>query len=323
MQILYPEIKPYARHNLKVDDIHTLYLEESGDPDGIPVLFVHGGPGAGCSSHDRRFFDPERYRIILFDQRGCGQSEPHAELKDNTTDHLVEDIAAIRKHLDVDKWMLFGGSWGSTLSLLYTQRYPEHVSGLILRGVFLGRESELNWFYQSGAHLVFPDHWSEFLKPIPRGEHGDLIGAYHKRLTGNNELAKMAAAKAWSLWEGRCATLRPNSEVVSKFSEPHLALSLARIETHYFLNKAFIESDQIIGRAKALEGIPGIIVHGRYDMICPLDNAFTLHKVWPDSELNIIRDAGHSSQEPSIVDALIKATHAMALLIRGEGDHSG
>lgn len=322
MQTLYPEIKPYSRHDIKVDDIHTLYVEECGDPDGVPVLFVHGGPGAGASRHDRRFFDPEKFRIILFDQRGSGRSTPHAELENNTTQYLIEDIETIRNQLDIEKWLLFGGSWGSTLSLLYAQAHPKHVTGLILRGIFLCRENDLQWFYQSGAHHVFPDHWQDFLKPIPDEERHDMINAYYAKLTGDNELAKMAAAKAWSLWEGRCATLRPSPEVVSKFADPHMAVSLARIEAHYFVNKAFIEENQIINKASSLEGIPGIIVHGRYDMVCPLDNAMSLHKVWHDSELHIIRDAGHSSHEPSIVDALVKATNAMALLLGGERDHS-
>lgn len=321
MQILYPEIKPYTKHNLKVDSIHTLYVEECGDPGGLPVLFVHGGPGAGCSHYDRRFFDPEKFRIVLFDQRGAGRSEPHADLRDNTSRHLIDDIETIRKTLKVDKWLLFGGSWGATLSLLYAQAHPDRVRGLILRGTFLCRETDLEWFYQRGAHQIFPDYWQEFVRPIPEEERGDLIGAYHRRLSDDNELAKMAAAKAWSLWEGRCATLRPNPEVVNTFSDPRMAMSLARIETHYFTNKTFIEPDQILKNAEALQGIPGIIIHGRYDIICPLDNAFSLHRLWPDSELQIIRDAGHSAYEPGIIDALVKATNAMAKLL-GENDHT-
>lgn len=321
MQILYPEIKPYARHDVVVSDVHTLYVEECGDPEGLPILFVHGGPGAGFNSSDRRFFDPEKYRIILFDQRGSGRSKPHADLTDNTPKHLISDMEVIRNQLNIDKWILFGGSWGSTLSLLYAQAHPQRVSGLILRGIFLSRDIDLNWFYQSGAHHVFPDYWQDFVKPIPVEEREDMIAAYYKRLTGDNELAKMAAAKAWSIWEGRCATLRPNPEVVHRFAEPHLAVSLARIETHYFVNRTFLEPNQIINNAQALEGIPGIIVHGRYDMVCSLDNAFSLHQAWPDSELHIIRDAGHSSSEPGIIDALIKATNAMAKMC-GEGDHT-
>jgi len=319
MQILYPEIKPYSRHDISVDDIHTLYVEECGDPEGIPVIFVHGGPGGGCSRHDRRFFDPEKYRIILFDQRGAGRSSPHAELNNNTTKDLIEDIETIRKQLHLDKFLLFGGSWGSTL---YAEKYPANVSALILRGIFLSRECDLRWLYQSGAHHIFPDYWQGFSKIVPENERNDMVSAYYKRLTGNNELAKMAAAKAWSLWEAQCATLRPNPEIVNTFTDPHRAVSLARIETHYFINKSFIGPNQIIENASALEGIPGIIVHGRYDMVCPLDNAFTLHKAWPDSELQIVRDAGHSSQEPGIIDALVKATNAMAQILTGEGGHT-
>ncbi len=322
MQILFPEIKPYARHDLAVDDIHTLYVEESGVPDGIPVLFIHGGPGAGCSRQDRRFFDPEKYRIILFDQRGAGRSSPHAELENNTTQHLIEDIEAIRQHLEVDKWVLFGGSWGSTLSLLYAQSYPDKVLGMVLRGIFLCRDEDLHWFYQSGAERIFPDYWQEFVHPIPEEERGDLLSAYYQRLTSSNEIAKMSAAKAWSLWEGRCATLRPNPDVVNAFADPHLAMSLARIEAHYFINKAFIKSNQILDNMTRIENIPAIIVHGRYDIVCPLDNAHALYERWQEAELNIIRDAGHAAREPSIIDALVKATEEMARRLSGEGDQS-
>ncbi len=309
---LYPEIKPYQKHQIAVGAGHTLYVEESGTPEGLPVVFVHGGPGAGCSKHDRRFFDPEKYRIILFDQRGAGRSTPHAELEDNTTQFLVQDMEVIRTTLDVDQWLLFGGSWGSTLSLVYAQTHPERVLGLILRGIFLCRDQEIDWFYQQGASRVFPDYWQDYLQVIPEAERGNMLAAYYKRLTSPNELAKMGAAKAWSLWEGRCATLRPNHDVVDHFSDPHLALSLARIEAHYFMNKAFLEENQILKNANRLEGIPGIIVHGRYDMICPLENAYSLYNLWPDAELDIIRDAGHSSREPGIIDALVKATETFA-----------
>lgn len=323
MQVLFPDIRTYAEHHLKVDELHTLYIEESGNPQGIAVLFVHGGPGAGCSKYDRRFFDPDKYRIILFDQRGSGRSTPHAELQGNTTDNLVKDMEAIRKHLGIEKWMLFGGSWGSTLSLVYAETHPDKVLGMILRGIFLCREKDLQWFYQSGADRIFPDYWKDYCAAIPEAEHGDFIKAYYKRLTSTNELAKMAAAKAWSIWEGRCATLRPNPDVVHLFSDPHMALSLARIEAHYFINNAFMEPDQIIKNAHRLAGIPGFIIHGRYDMVCPLDNATDLHEVWPDAELHIIRDAGHSSHEPSIVDALIKTTNAMAKMLGDDGDLQG
>jgi proline iminopeptidase len=313
MQLLFPEIRTYATHLVAVDELHTLYVEESGNPQGLPVLFVHGGPGAGCSANDRRFFDPERYRIILFDQRGAGRSTPHAELQANTSAHLVADIEAIREHLQVPAWVLFGGSWGSTLALLYAQAFPERVKAMILRGIFLCRQEDLHWFYQSGADRVFPDYWEDFQAVIPAEERADMMAAYYQRLTGPNEIAMMAAAKAWSTWEGRCATLRPNPDVVQHFAEPHRALALARIEAHYFVNAAFIAPGQLLAQADRLTGIPGVIVHGRYDMVCPLDNAFALHRAWPESELQIIRDAGHSSQEPSIVDALVRATNAMAL----------
>ncbi|GAB1255861.1 prolyl aminopeptidase [Aurantivibrio plasticivorans] len=309
---LYPDIKTFDKQMLGVSDLHTLYVEQSGNPDGIPVLFVHGGPGGGAGKQDRCFFDPERYRIIAFDQRGAGHSTPHAELEDNNTQALVSDIEKIRKHLGIERWVLFGGSWGSTLSLLYAQAYPDKVMGLILRGIFLCRQRDLNWFYQDGASHLFPDYWEDYVKPIPEAERGNMIKAYYDRLTGENELAKMATAKSWSVWEGRCSTLRPNHEVVETFADPHRAVALARIEAHYFINNCFIDENQILEHTDKLQGIPGIIVHGRYDAVCPLDNAFKLHKRWHDSQLHIIRDAGHASREPSIVDALVRATREMA-----------
>lgn len=312
MFVLYPDIKPYRTQRIKVSPPHELYVEESGNPQGIPVLFVHGGPGGGTSPSNRCFFDPEKFRIILFDQRGAGQSSPHAELMNNDTQSLLNDIEHIRKELRVDRWVVFGGSWGSTLSLLYAEQNPERVLGLILRGVFLCRKQDIDWFYQQGASLIFPDYWEDFLEPIPVDERGNLVEAYYKRLTGNNELARMGAAKAWSLWEARCATLRPNASMVEHFSEPHVALALARIEAHYFVNEAFIEKDQILREADKLKGIPGIIVHGRYDMVCPLDNAHALQKVWHDAALYIVRDAGHSANESGNIDALIRATRDMA-----------
>ena len=311
MKKLFPAIKPYCKQQLSVDKIHTLYIEESGSEYGIPVLFVHGGPGVGSSPEDRRFFDPEKYRIILFDQRGAGRSTPHAELHSNTTNDLVEDIEKIRRHLSIQRWMLFGGSWGSTLSLLYAQAHPERVMAMILRGIFLCRQQDLHWFYQYGASVIFPDYWQEYLQPIVPEKRDNMILAYYNLLSGDNELASMNAAKHWSLWEGRCATLRPNPTVVDTFSNPRLAMSLARIETHYFVNGGFLSASQIIDRAQRLAGIPGVIVHGRYDMVCPLDNAMSLQRAWPGSELHIVRDAGHLSQEVGIIDALVKATDQM------------
>ena len=312
MQTLYPEIKPYARHELAVEEPHVLYVDESGSPDGLPVLFVHGGPGGGCDALSRRFFDPTLYRIITFDQRGCGRSTPHASLESNTTAHLIADMQRIREHLGIDKWVLFGGSWGSTLSLAYAQRYPEHVHALILRGIFLCRPQDLAWFYQEGASRLFPDYWQDFLSPIPLEERDDLMQAFYRRLTGNDQIAQMHAAKAWSCWEGRTATLRPNHNVVERFADAHRALSMARIECHYFVNQAFLEPDQLLRDMPKIAHLPGIIVHGRYDAICPLDNAWALHQAWPNSELQIIRDAGHSAAELGITDALIRATGEIA-----------
>ena len=316
MYKLYPEIKPYATHRLAVDKPHQLHIEECGNPDGLPVAFVHGGPGAGCEPYHRRFFDPNVYRIILFDQRGCGRSTPHAELTDNTTQALVADMEVIRQHLKIDKWVVFGGSWGSTLGLVYAQTNPEAVLGLILRGIFLCGRREIHWFYQDGASRIFPDYWEDFLRPIPEAERGDLVRAYYKRLVGDDEVARMAAAKAWSLWEGRAATLQLSKSVVDHFAKPSTALSLARIECHYFMHDSFLEADQILRNAHRLADIPAIIVHGRYDIVCPVENAWALHRAWPQATLQIIADTGHSASEPGITDALIKATMTLSHRLR-------
>jgi len=313
MQILYPEIKPYAEHRLEVSEEHNLYIEECGSPDGIPVVFIHGGPGGGCDTDHRRYFDPEKYRIVLFDQRGCGRSKPHASLVENTSEFLLDDLEAIRVSLDIEKWMLFGGSWGSTLALLYAEKFPERVSAMILRGIFLGRQEDYKWLYEKGASQIYPDYWEDFSDHIPEGERSDLINAYYKRLTGADELARMSAAKAWSIWEARLATLHTSHKILEQFSDPHIALSLARIEAHYFVNKCFIEDNQILDNADKISEIPGIIVHGRYDMVCTLNNAWSLHAAWPVSELHIIRDAGHSGGEAGNIDALVRATRTMAI----------
>jgi proline iminopeptidase len=276
------------------------------------VLFLHGGPGSGCEPYHRRFFDPARYRIVLFDQRGCGRSTPHAELQGNTTGALVADIEAIREHLGIGRWLVFGGSWGSTLALAYGQAHPQRVTGLILRGIFLCREREIHWFYQEGAGRIFPDYWQDFLAPIPEAERGDLVAAYYRRLTGDNELARLAAAKAWSIWEGRSASLLPNESIVSHVGSPHTALSMARIECHYFVNRAFLEPDQLLREMPRIAHIPGLIVHGRYDLICPLESAWELHRAWPGSELQIVPDAGHAASEPGIRAALVAATDRFA-----------
>lgn len=312
MRTLFPDIKPYATHRLAVEEPHQLYVEESGNPDGIPVLFIHGGPGAGCEDYHRRFFDAERFRIILMDQRGAGRSTPLAELANNSTDRLIADIETLREFLGIDQWLLFGGSWGSTLSLVYAQAHPQRVTGMVLRGIFLCRPKDIHWFYQNGASRVFPDYWEDYLAQIPEHERGEMVPAYYKRLTSRNELEQIQAAKAWSIWEGRCATLHPNPGVVEHFGHPHVAIALARIECHYFMNQSFLEPDQIVRDAHKLANIPAVIVHGRYDMVCPLDNALALSRAWPQADLQIIRDAGHSASEPAIVDALIRAVENLA-----------
>ncbi len=311
MRVLYPAIAPYNEFELTVTPPHKLYVEECGSPDGIPVVFLHGGPGAGCETYHRQFFDPEKYRIILFDQRGAGRSIPHAELENNTTQDLIADMEAIRQHLMIDRWLVFGGSWGSTLALVYAQAHPNQVLGLILRGIFLCRQREIDWFYQEGASRIFPDIWQKFLAPIPEQERHDLVTAYHQRLTSPDEFTRMQAAKAWSLWEGRTATLRSSQRIIDHFGLPHTALSLARIECHYFVNRSFLTENQILEQVHKLDGIPGIIVQGRYDLICPMESAWELHQAWPGSRLKIIPDAGHAASEPGIVSELVQATDDM------------
>ena len=312
MEVLYPAISPYREHALRVDAIHTLHVEECGNPDGIPALFLHGGPGAGCTPLHRRFFDPDRYRIVLFDQRGCGKSEPHAALENNTTRHLVADIETIRDFLEVDRWLVFGGSWGSTLALAYAQCYPERVLALVLRGIFLCRDEDIHWFYQYGTHRLFPEYWRDFVQPIPEAERDRMLEAFHKRLTGGDADERLAAAKAWSLWEGRTATLLPDEKTREFFARPAVALSMARIECHYFIHHAFLRLDQLLEDAPRLRNIPGVIVHGRYDSICPVDQAFALKQAWPEARLHIIPDAGHAATEPGIAAALIQATNEFA-----------
>lgn len=308
MHGLYPRIKPYATHRLEVDKPHVLYVEESGVPDGIPVIFVHGGPGAGTQPYHRSFFDPEVYRIILFDQRGCGQSVPHAELQNNSTQALVGDMEKIREFLGVDQWIVFGGSWGATLALVYAQAHARRVKALILRGIFLCKDEEIDWFYQGGAAKVYPDHWQEFVEIIPREERHNILAAYYKRLTGENELARMSAAKTWARWEARTSTLVPSKTVLENFAEPHIATSLALLESHYFMNKGFLRPNQIMQDMPKIADIPGTIIQGRYDMVCPMQSAYELYAAWPNAELDIIPDAGHSATERGITDALVRAT---------------
>lgn len=312
MTDLYPQIKPYSSGLLPVDGGHELYWEQCGNPEGVPVVFLHGGPGSGCESYHRRFFDPDRYRILLFDQRGCGRSRPHARLEENTTWHLVSDIERLREHQGIDRWLVFGGSWGSTLALAYAESHSERVAGLVLRGVFLCREREIQWFYQEGASRIFPDYWEDYLQPIPASERGNLVSAYYARLTGEDELARMAAAKAWSRWEARTASLLPDPNIERHFGDPRTALSLARIECHYFMHQSFLEPDQLLRDAGRIAGIPGVIVQGRYDLICPMESAWALHRTWPSSELQVIPDAGHAACEGGIRRALVAACDRFA-----------
>ena len=312
MTDLYPETEAAVVHRLDVGDGHELYIEECGNPGGIPAVFLHGGPGAGIEPYHRRLFDPVRYRVVLFDQRGAGRSTPHASLEANDTWKLVADIERIREFLGVERWLVFGGSWGSTLGLAYAQTHPERVTGLILRGIFLCRPHEIHWFYQQGASRLFPEFWEDFVEPVPHARRDDLLHAYHDLLIGDDEITRLKAARAWSEWEGRTASLLPNPDVVRHFANPSVALSLARIECHYFVHDAFLEPDQLLRDMGRLSGIPGIIVHGRYDAICPVENAWQLHRAWPGSDLRIIPDAGHSAAEPGIRSALVEAADEFA-----------
>lgn len=315
MPALYPAIQPYRTRMLQVDDTHTLYVEESGNPRGIPVVFLHGGPGAGCEAYHRCFFNPDRYRIILFDQRGCGRSKPHAELHNNTTDLLIQDMEKIRETLNVDRWIVFGGSWGSTLALIYSVHFAARVMGIIVRGIYFSSNAEIQWFYQQGTSRFFPDFWQHFLEPIPILEQDNLLKAYYLRLTGDDELAQIRCAKSWAAWEARTATLLPKRSVIDHFTNPHTALSLARIEAHYFMNYGFMEDLEILKKADAFAHIPGFIIQGRYDVICPPENAYKLHELWPNSELNIVETSGHAASEEDISSALVAATNTFVEIL--------
>jgi proline iminopeptidase len=309
MRTLYNEIEPYDQGGLQVSPVHTLYYEQSGNPEGTPVVFLHGGPGAGTSPDHRRYFDPEAYRIVVFDQRGAGKSTPHASLEENTTWDLVADIERLREHLGVDRWLVFGGSWGSTLALAYAETHPERVRALVLRGIFLCRPKEITWFYQSGADAIFPDVFEEYASVIPQEERGDMVKAFYRQLTSEDDAVRLAAARAWSMWEGRTLKLIPDPETVAHFEEPHMALSLARIECHFFINNCFFETENwLLENVGRIREIPATIVHGRYDVVCPFMSAWDLHKAWPEAKLVVIPDAGHAVSEPGIVDALVRAT---------------
>jgi proline iminopeptidase len=313
MRELYPELEAYDSGMLAVDGRHRIYFEQCGNPEGKPVVILHGGPGAGCSAKMRRFHDPARYRIVLFDQRGSGRSTPHADLVDNTTWDLVADIEALREHLGVTRWQVFGGSWGSTLALAYAEAHPSRVSELVLRGIFMLRRWELEWFYQQGASRLYPDAWANYLEAIPDVERGDLISAYHRRLTSADEATRLAAARAWSVWEASTSLLVPDEAFIDGHKDAHFALSFARIESHYFVHGGFFDvEDQLLRDSHRLKGIPGVIVHGRYDVVCPLQNAWDLHRAWPESKLVISPTAGHSAFEPENASALVEATDALA-----------
>lgn len=312
MRTFYPEIEPYDHGMLDVGDGHHVYWELCGNPAGKPVVFLHGGPGGGCTPTQRRLFDPEKYRILLFDQRGCGRSRPYASLEANTTWHLVADIERLREMIGVDKWMVFGGSWGSTLALAYAQEHPERVTELVLRGIFTLRRSELLWYYQEGASWIFPDKWEGFLAPIPEDERGDLMAAYRKRLIDPDPAVRAKAARAWSLWEGETITLLHNQEYSDQFGDEHYAIAFARIENHYFVNEGWFEEGQLIRNAHRLKDIPGVIIQGRYDIATPAKTAWELHKAWPEAKFIMVPDAGHAVSEPGITHHLIEATDAFA-----------
>lgn len=312
MRALYPEIQPFYSEHLAVDARHTLRVMQCGNPDGLPVVFLHGGPGAGLAPYHRRFFDPARYRIVLFDQRGAGQSTPFADLTDNTTWHLVADIEAIREHLGIERWVVFGGSWGSTLGLAYAQSHPQRVLGLVLRGIFLCRPAEIRWYYEEGgASWILPEKWQRFVAAIPGDERHDMLEAYWRRLDSLDEAVRLAAAQAWGAWEGGGITLEESPQTEADFAAPEVALSLARIEAHYFRHQGWFEPNQLLRDVAKIRHIPATLVQGRYDIICPARSACELAAAWPEAELHIVL-AGHAASEPAIVDKLVQATDRLA-----------
>ncbi|MCO7224695.1 prolyl aminopeptidase [Pleionea sp. CnH1-48] len=315
MQVLYPEIKPYAEHLLDVGNGHQIYIEESGSPKGLPVLYVHGGPGTGSISYHRRFFDPEKFRIILFDQRGCGRSLADNELEANTTEHLLHDLEAIREHLEVDRWVIFGGGWGGTLALLYAQSFNMRVHGLIIHSVFLGREADVDWIFRTGIPRLVPDYWEEFVQSLHSKDHDNVLEVFSDRLGGTDELARMSAAKSWATWYAKSSLLHHSNVWIKRFHDPHVAMTTAKIQAHYFRQNCFLEDNRVIENAHKLSGIPGIIVHGRFDLLCPLDSAWLLQHHWPEAELHVIRDACHANLDPGITDALVRASKDMHWIV--------
>jgi proline iminopeptidase len=313
MRTLYPPIDAYNTFMLDVGDGHTIYVEEAGNPQGKPVVFLHGGPGGGVDPDHRRYFDPKKWRIVLFDQRGCGKSTPFGSVENNTTWKLVSDIETIREKLAIPKWHVFGGSWGSTLALSYAESHPDRVKGLVLRGIFLLRKSEIDWFYQHGASELYPDAWEAYLAPIPKEERHDLLSAYHRRLTSSDAGVLSEAAKAWSIWEGSTSKLTPDLKMIEHFGDDRFSHAFARIECHYFTNNGFFERDGwLLENVDRIRHIKGIIVQGRYDLVCPMRSAWDLHRAWPNSTLEIIQNAGHAASEPATMDALIRATDTFA-----------
>ena len=311
MRDFYPEIEPYRQFTLDVGDGHTLYVEESGNPGGRPILFVHGGPGGGADARSRRFFDPDFYRIVVFDQRGCGRSKPFAETQANTTWHLVADMEKIRESLGIERWALFGGSWGSTLSLAYAEKHPERVTGLVLRGIFLGRETDFDWFYYHGAPEIYPEHYRDFLEPVPPEKRDALIPAYQALLDSPDEAVRERAALSWTRWELRASSLLPDEDMIRAYSEPEKAVPMARLEVHYFVNDCFLEPGQLLRDIGRIRQLPGYIVQGRYDMVCPPEGAWALHEAWPEAAFEWVADAGHSALEPGILAALVRATDSL------------
>jgi proline iminopeptidase len=317
MKTLYPAIEPFDSGLLPVSDIHEIYYERCGNPKGIPVVFLHGGPGGGLMPMYRQFFDPAAFHIVLFDQRGSGKSTPHAELRENTTWDLIKDIETLRIKFGIEKWFVFGGSWGSTLSLAYGISHPDRCLGLVLRGIFLTRRKELEWFYQKGASEIFPDFWEEYIKPIPADERGDFMGAFYKRLTSHSESVRIEAATAWAIWEGAASKLYPSADLIEHFGNPHEALSLARIECHYFMNNSFFPSENyLLENADKIRHLPIVIVQGRYDVVCPMTSAWDLHKALPEAEFIVVPDAGHSVSEPGTASALVDAMDRFAAVKR-------
>jgi proline iminopeptidase len=311
MRTLYPPIEPFDRGRLRVSQVHELYYEQCGNPNGQPAVFLHGGPGGGIVPEYRQFFDPQHYRAVLFDQRGSGQSTPHANLEDNTTWDLVSDIERLREHLGIERWLVFGGSWGSTLSLAYAETHPERVTALVLRGIFLCRPNEIRWFYEEGqgASAIFPDTWEEYVRVIPESERGDMLRAYHRRLMSDNEPIRLEAARAWSIWEASTSKLYPDQKLIDHSAGEHFALALARIECHYFVNNCFFPTDNyLLENVAKIRHIPGVIVQGRYDVVCPATSAWALHRAWPEAKFHMIPDAGHSALELGITSALVEAT---------------